>query len=146
MSTTKNNKVKEVTIDMPIAIALMIILGNKELRKNYINVECKERLSMVLEPLVSDIDRLSEDIFRNNNIHLVSKDDVYQKLYENRKQYHFDNLIAYLRFFYTNEISFSQINGYEDIKRCYQVIEKHQTKTANTRFTSDFCWKIASFF
>ncbi|MDE5736932.1 MAG: hypothetical protein K2H93_01045 [Oscillospiraceae bacterium] len=146
MSITKKSKVKEVTTDMPVAIALMILLGSKELRKTYVASECKERLAMVLEPLVSEIDHLPEDIFRNNNIHLTDNDDVYKEFYENREQYHFDNLIAYLHFFYTDDISFSQINGFEDIKRCYQVIETHQTKTANTRFTPDFCWKIASFF
>ncbi len=131
---------------MPIAIALMILLGSRELRKNRVALEYKERLSMVLAPLVSDIDHLSEDIFRNNNIDLIDNDDIYKRFYENREQYHFDNLIAYLHFFYMDDISFSQINNFEDIKCCYQVIKKHQTKTTNTKFTPDFCWKIACFF
>lgn len=146
MNTTKKTKVKEVTTDMPIAIALMILLGNEELRKSYVAEDYKDRLSMILAPLKSDINHLQEDIFRNNNIDLINDDNNYKIIYDNREQYHFDMLIAYLHFFYKDDLSITQINSFEDIKHCYQVIEKHQTKTANTRFSPEFCWKIASFF
>lgn len=146
MNAIKRTKIKEVTTDMPIAIALMILLGNEELRKNHVTADCKERLSMILDPLNSKLGHLPEDIFRNNDIELKENDESYKSLYESRKQYHFDKLIAYLQFFYSDDNCPSQIDKYEDVKRCYQIIVNHQTQTPNTKFNSNFCWKIASFF
>ena len=147
MSAIKQQKkFKEVTKDMPIAIALMILLGSKELRKSYILETDKEKLNIILAPLKSEIGHLQEDLFRNNNVTLIGKDEIFQEIYDNREQYHFDKMIQYLKYFYSSEITFSQINSLEDIRNCYRVIVDHQTKTPNTVFTPGFCWTIASMF
>lgn len=143
---TKKAKIKLVTKDMPIAVALMILIGDKELRKTRIAPEYKERLYLILEPLESELNHLTEDIFRNNNIHLKDDDDIYKRIYENRGHLNFANLIEYLRAFYEDDMTISHINSYNDVKSCYQLIEKHQTQTANTTFSPDFCWEIARIF
>ena len=145
-NTNPAKKFKEVTKDMPIAIALMILIGSKELRKSYILETDKEKLNIILAPLKSEIGHLQEDLFRNNNVTLIEKDEIFQKIYDNRGQYHFDKMIQYLKYFYNSEITFSQINSLEDIYNCYKVIVDHQTKTPNTVFTPEFCWTIASMF
>jgi len=146
MSIAKEKKYKEVTKDMPIAIALMIMLNSDELRKSYVAEVNRERLNVILAPLKSDIDHLQEDLFRNNNVALIEKDELFQEIYDNREQYHFDQVILYLKYFYEEEVDFAQINSFEDIRHCYEIIVNHQTKTKNTVFTQEFCWRIASLF
>ncbi len=146
MSTAKEKKYKEVNKDMPIAIALMIMLNSKELRKSYVPDANKELLNAILAPLKSDIDHLQEDLFRNNNITLIETDKLFQEIYNNREQYHFDKVILYLKRFYGEEIDFAQINSFEDIRHCYRIIVNHQTQTKNTVFTTEFCWTIAQIF
>lgn len=94
---------------------------------------------MILESLDSKLGHLPKDIFRNNEIELKENDESYKSLYENRKQYHFDKLIAYLQFFYNDDNCPFQIDKYEDVKRRYQIIVNHQTQTPNTKFNNNFC-------
>ena len=112
---TKKAKIKLVTKDMPIAVALMILIGDKELRKTRIAPEYKERLYLILEPLESELNHLTEDIFRNNNIHLKDDDEIYKRIYENRGHLNFANLIEYLRAFYEDDMTISHINGKHDV-------------------------------
>lgn len=146
MSAANGKKYKEVTKDMPIAIALMIMLNSNELRKSYVSETNKERLNVILAPLKSAIGHLQEDLFRNNNISLIETDELFQEIYNNREQYHFDKVILYLKRFYGKEIDFTQINSFEDIRHCYRIIVNHQTQTKNTVFTPEFCWTIAQIF
>ena len=131
---------------MTIAIALMIMLNSNELRKSYVVEADKERLNVILAPLKSDIDHLQEELFRNNNVALIDNNGLFQKIYDNGNQYHFDKVILYLKCFYGKEIEFDQITGIEDIRHCYKIIVDHQTKTKNTVFTQEFCWIIARMF
>ena len=95
---------------MTIAIALMIMLNSNELRKSYVAEADKERLNVILAPLKSDIDHLQEELFRNNNVALIDNNGLFQKIYDNGNQYHFDKVILYLKCFYGKEIEFDDID------------------------------------
>ena len=145
----EGKKIKEVTTDMPIAIALMILLDNCELRQKTYTADKREWIKLITSPFEQyQSSRLYENLFRNNTVTLINKNkaEVYEKIYEHREQYHFDALIEYLAFFFPSDMNVTQINNWQNIESCYTVFTEHQTKTPNTKFSTDFCWKIASVF
>ena len=150
--STGNKSVKVVTTDMPIAIAIMILFGCGELRDTKLSSGDKNKLNLLLAPFWNPQNPekskkyVKENLFRNNLISQKGTDDTYKAIFDHIGQYHFDKLIDYLHYFYEKEECPLEIVDFTDIKKCYNIITKHQTKTPNTRFDHEYCWAIASFF
>lgn len=150
--STGNKGVKVITTDMPIAIAIMILLGCGELRDTKLLPEDKEKLNLLLAPFwnTKDLTKskkyVKENLYRNNLISQKGADDTYKAIFEHIGQYNFDKLIDYLLYFYKEEDCPSKIVEFTDVKKCYTIITKHQTKTPNTKFDYGYCWAIARFF
>lgn len=137
---------KEITTEMPVALPLMILLGDKEIKKKSGTLEHRNKVKLLLAPLDSPIGHLSQDLFRNSEITLLTDEEYFQNIYDTKNSFYFDKLIEYFRYFYGDEFSIYHIEGVEDVKECYQMMIAHQTKTKNKSFSQDFCWKIASLF
>lgn len=137
---------KEITTEMPVALPLMILLGDNDLRKKSGTSEHRNKVKLLLDPLNSKYDHLSEDLFRNSDITLLTDDKYYRSIYDTKNNYYFDKLIEYFRFFYGDEFGIYHIESVEDVKQCYKMMIAHQTKTKNKSFSQEFCWKIASLF
>lgn len=137
---------KEITTEMPVALPLMILLGDKEIKKKSGTLEHRNKVKLLLAPLDSPIGHLSQDLFRNSEITLLTDEEYFQNIYDTKNSFYFDKLIEYFRYFYGDEFSIYHIESVEDVKECYQTMIAHQTKTKNKSFSLDFCWKIASLF
>lgn len=78
---------KEITTEMPVALPLMILLGDKEIKKKSGTLEHRNKVKLLLAPLDSPIGHLSQDLFRNSEITLLTDEEYFQNIYDTKNSF-----------------------------------------------------------
>ncbi|MDE5758363.1 MAG: hypothetical protein K2H85_07085, partial [Allobaculum sp.] len=143
------SKQNVVTTNMPLAVFLMVLIGSNDLSGSGKNGEYIKEL---IAPFYGNESKnyMSDELYSNNGSYsgkITYREDLtlYEPIVAHLHNYNFLGLLKLFSHFWSID-DIRTVTNTETVKQCYAIMLKYRTQTANTKFDSEYCWKIAQMF